>query len=238
MVTPEERQFLLDQVNRQASSDLQSLWVGASGLPSPDFALLIVEAFPEVAAPYAEMSAQLAATWFELSDPVSPYVAVTAPPIPAERLTQSAQWALGADGEQGLKRLEGSLQRSVFDGARETIVLNVENTGAFWVRHARPDACAFCRMLATRHTSRRSWYRTSRSAVDVVGGRSRGNRSVGSTGYHDDCRCQAVEVRRGQEYTPPDYVRQWDDELAKARANAGRGDAKSILSAWRQQGVK
>lgn len=196
----------------------------------------MVDAFPELAAGYSGLSADLAATWFEMSAPASPYIAVTAPPIPVERLTKTAQWSLGASGEDGLARLDGSLQRAVFDGARDTIVLNVERTGSYWVRHARPDACGFCRLLATRHTNRRSWYRTAQSAIDVVGGR--GKRAVGSTGYHDFCRCQAVEVRDGQEYEPPEYVQAWDDEYQKARANAGKADPKSILAAWRQQGVK
>jgi hypothetical protein len=32
-------------------------------------------------------------------------------------------------------------------------------------------------------------------------------------------------------------VDQWNDEYLKARANAGTGDPKQILAAWRQQGV-
>ncbi len=238
-VTPQERQFLLDQVSQQANSDLRNLWGYAAGLATVEFASLLVDGFPKLADPYVELSSRLSATWFELSEPTSPYVAVTAPPIPVERLTKSAEWALGAPGDEGLARLEGSLQRAVYDGARDTIVLNVDTTGSYWVRHANANACAFCRMLATRHSDKRWWYRSAKSALDVVGrgGQGRGKRAVGSTGYHDHCRCIAVEVREGQEYEPPEYVQAWDDEYQKARANAGSGDPKKILAAWRQQGV-
>lgn len=179
----------------------------------------MLDAFPELAVAYSAVAADMAATWFEMSAPTSPYIAVAAPPVPVERLAKTAEWALGATGEDGLARLDGSLQRAVFDGARNTIVLNVDRTGSRWARHARADACAFCRLLATRGAA----YKSSETAAKA---------------YHDACRCIAVEIRDGQSYEPPDYVQAWDDEYAKARANAGRGDAKSILSAWRQQGVR
>lgn len=164
-VTPEERTFLLDQVNQQASNDLRSLWDRATELETVAFAALMVDAFPQIADPYVAVASSLAADWFELSAPTSPYIAVTAPPIPLEKLTSSAEWALGAPGDKALDRMQGTLQRSVFDGARDTIVLNVERTSSRWIRHAQPDACAFCRMLATRGAV----YRSASSATDVVG---------------------------------------------------------------------
>ncbi|AWH14405.1 head maturation protease [Mycobacterium phage TChen] len=228
-------------------------------------------------------AAEMSATWYELSAPSSTLAVETAASIPVERLTQSAEWALGAKGEQGLARLEGTVQRAVFDGARETTLINVaREPGSRWVRHARPEACAFCRMMATRHTNRKLWYRSEESALNVVGrsfqltnadrrmiasGQAtneellsrresmdtyvagkrkgqkrvraqRGKRAVGSKGYHDDCRCIAVEVRPGQDYEPPEYVQAWNEELAKAQANAGKNDARSILAAWRDQGAR
>ncbi|AXQ64915.1 capsid maturation protease [Mycobacterium phage Renaud18] len=188
-------------------------------------------------------AAEMSATWYELSAPSSTLVVETAAAIPVERLTQSAEWALGAKGEQGLARLEGTVQRAVFDGARETTLINVaREPGSRWVRHARPEACAFCRMMATRYENPRMWYRSEESALNVVGrgraGRARGKRKVGSKGYHDDCRCIAVEVRPGQDYEPPEYVQAWNEELAKAQANAGKNDARSILAAWRDQGAR
>lgn len=217
-VSPQERQFLLDQVNRQASNDLRALWGAAAGLVTVEFASVMIDGFPKLADPYVELSSRLSATWFELSEPLSPYVAVTAPPIPVERLVNSAEWALGASGDEGLARLEGSLQRAVYDGARDTTILNVEATGSRWARYASANACAFCRMVATRGAV----YKSQEAA-----GRA----------YHDHCHCMAVEVRDGQEYEPPDYVQAWEAEYRKARKEAGSGDPKEILAAWRQQGV-
>lgn len=239
-VTPQERQFLLDQLNLTASSSLAAVWSRASALDSAAFAAFMVDAFPEVASMYAATSSQLAATWFEMSAPASTYVAVTAPLPPVEKLATSARWALGATGETGLARMEGTLQRAVFDGARDTITLNVERTGSRWIRHARADACAFCRMLA----SRGAVYRSAASATDVGGsGRVRGTRSMGEK-YHDHCRCMSVEIRAGQDLydvVDSEYLNridQWEAEYKQAAADSDTGGARSILAAWRQQGVK
>lgn len=244
MTTPTERQEILTDVSTVAISDLVGVWRRAA-VADVDFAALMVDAFSGIATTYSAVAGELAAQWYVESAPSLPYEPVVAAAPSVEALTSSAQWALGAEGEAALNRMSGTLQRSVFDGARETTLINVaREPGSRWVRHARPDACAFCRMLAMRHQSRRSWYRSSESALDVVGRgtaegrRQRGNRAVGSTGYHDHCRCVAVEVRVGQEYEPPDYVQAWDDEYQKARANSGSGDPKKILAAWRQQGVR
>lgn len=236
-VTPEERRYLLQQVSQLAESQLNQLWEQASQLSSSEFAVFMIEAFPQLADPYFQMASDLAATWFELSDPASLYKALTAPPLAVEKLVSSTQWALGAQGDMAKSRLQGTLQRAVFDGARQTTLINVERTQSYWVRHARPDACPFCRMLATRHSDPNGWYTSEEAALQVVGRGSskatRGARNIGEK-YHDDCYCIACEVREGQEYEPPEYVQQWDDEYDKARANAGSGDPKQIQAAWRQ----
>lgn len=241
MTTPvSERQEILDDVSTVAIRDLVGAWAALS-LTDLDFAEVMTATFVEIASSYSGVAANLAANWYVESAPAIPWEPLVAPPPNVEALTKSAEWALGADGEIALNRMSGTLQRSIFDGMRETIVLNAQaEPGSRWVRHARADACAFCRLLATRHDNPRYWYKSNISAIDVVGrsGRPSGKRRVGSTGYHDHCRCVAVEVRPGQGYEPPEYVQQWNEQYAKARANAGRGDMKSILSAWREQGVK
>lgn len=261
-VSAAERRYLLNQVDRLAKAELDALWSQAALLSDVDFAQFIIDAFPDLVDPYVQMSADLAATWFELSAPASNYIATTADPIPVERLQKSANWALGASGREGLNRLSGALQRAVFDGSRDTTLLNVDTTSSRWARHARQDACQFCKMLATRHTDGDNLFTSEKSALVVVGrgkdmtladrrarargedrreggrfsakGRkTRGSRKFGEK-YHDDCHCVAIEVREGQTYTPPDYVAQWSDDYLKARAEAGTGDPKKILAAWRQ----
>lgn len=242
-VSAAERRVLLDQVNRLAQTDLNNLWRAAELLADNDFLDYMLAGFPELAGNYHQVAAQVAANWFEESDPLSTYVARVAEPLAAERLAGTARWALGGDGAQALSRMTGSLQRATFDGARDTVFDNVEASGSRWIRVARPNACGFCRLLATR--TGESSYSSKKAAVNVVGrrgGRTRGGRRLGEK-FHDDCYCQPVEIRGNQDVgdvlSPEDanLVDQWNDEYLKARANAGTGDPKQILAAWRQQGV-
>lgn len=214
-VTPAERQLLLTQVNTAAQEDLERLWQAATVLSTDEFVRYFLDAFPDLADPYHQLSAGLAATWFEESLPTSPYIAVTAPPVPFEKLTASTQWALGAPGDAGRDRLSGTLQRAVFDGARDTTTLNVQRTDSKWARYASSTACAFCRLLATRRDAYRS-------------------RNTAATKVHDHCHCLPVEVRDG-DYTPPDYISQWEEEYIAARREADSGAPQEILAAWRSQ---
>ena len=217
-VSAPERQYLLNQVGRLAKSDLDRLWVQAGQLADVDFFTFVVEAFPDLVDPYHQAAGQLAANWFEESLPSSLYVARVVDPLPLEKLAASARWALGGDGGVGLARLQGTLQRAVFDGARGTTLLNVQATGSVWARYASANACAFCRLLSTRGAA----YRSENTAATKV---------------HDHCSCIPVEDRDNS-YEPPDYVSAWTDEYNAARDAAGSGDPKQILAAWReQQGV-
>lgn len=213
VITPDERRNVLVDLAKLAIADLIAVWRRAL-VSDVNFAEFLVDAFPEIATTYASMSAEVAADWFEASDPGSKYVAVVAD-IPQKRLLRSAQWALGGDGKVALDRMTGSMQRAVFDGARETTQLNVERTGSRWAVHARAAACPWCRMMATRG----SVYKSGATAL---------------ASCHDNGHCIAVEIRSGSNYEPPSYVEKWDDEYLKARANAGTGDIAAIQAAWRQ----
>lgn len=161
-----ERRSLLAELARLAAADLAALWQQAAALDDVDFAAYFKAAYPELVDPYVAAAAMLAADWFEQSEPESAYVATSAPPIARERLASTVAWALGGDGEKALDRLKGSTQRAVFDGARETTMLNTDLVpGTRWAREARPNACAFCRMMATRGAV----YRTEADAVTVRG---------------------------------------------------------------------
>lgn len=216
-VSAPERQYLLTQVGILAKADLDRLWAQAGQLGTGQFFDYVSQGFADVIDPYHQAAGLLAATWFEQALPESTYIAAVADPIPAARISSSVQWALGADGPKALERMQGTLQRAVFDGARDTTLLNVSATGSGWARYASANACAFCRLLATRGAA----YRSENTAATKV---------------HDHCSCIPVEDRDNS-YQPPDYVEKWQNEYLTARDQAGSGDPKQILAAWRQQGV-
>lgn len=153
--------------------------------------------------------------------------------VPAEEAEQQAR-VVAPEEEQPrarvIARLSGATQRYVTTAARDTITENADREGVRWARHAKPDACAFCRLLATRGTD----YLTEESAKFVGTGRIRGPRKKGEE-YHDDCQCEPVAVRAGDTYEPPDYVTAWDSQYEKAVATAGnRFNTRAILAEMRR----
>lgn len=215
-MSPQERRFLLNHLTRQAASDVSALWQLGADLAEGDFVQLIVDGYSAIVDGWHGAAADLAAAWFEQSVPGD---AVTAEPIPADRLDASARWAVyGGRPEDGLDRLKSTTQRSVYDGARDTTLLNARRTDTRWARDARADACAFCRMLATR---------TGRNLYS--------SRDTAATAVHNDCHCVPVEVPNPKTYQLPEHVQRWQDEYQKARAEAGfTASNQQVLSAWRQ----
>lgn len=166
-VSPAERQYILSQVGRLAAADLDALWAHASALPSNEFADYVIQAFPELADPHAAMAAELAAAWYAESPSETDHEPVPGPLPVREKLVASAQWALGGAGLIGRDRLHGTLQRAVYDGARQTILDNATAEGARWARHASANACAFCALMA----SRGAVYTSEAAALRVTGRR-------------------------------------------------------------------
>lgn len=167
-VSAAERRFLLDQVDRIAQGDLIRLWSTAEQLADGDFFDFVMAGFPDIASTYYELAGQIAANWFEEAIPLRNFTPQPAELLPTERLVESAEWALGGDGVQARDRLSGTLQRAVYDGARDTTAVNAEATGSRWIRVARATACEFCKLLATR-TDENYTYRSKEAALGVVG---------------------------------------------------------------------
>lgn len=175
---PTERRRLLNQLNAEARRDLSGLWVTATD--SGDFMGTMLEGYADIADPYHQLAAQMSAGWFENADPDSDYIASTVDPLPEDRLAGSVEWALHVgEGIAALALLEGSLQRAVFDGARDTTILNVRDTRSRWAVAASPDCCDWCQTLA----SRGAVYASQDTAEAAI------------QGFHDNCKCVAVEER-------------------------------------------
>jgi len=248
-VSAAERRFIMAQLGLRAKEDMIRLWDAAGRMEDVDFFSYVVDAFPGVVDPYQQLAAQISATLFEDEFPgAAPAVVAALPAV--EQLRKSAGWALGADGSAALDRLGGTIQRAVFDGDRQTTVVNAQRNGMRWIRVARPNCCAFCRMLATRmdldSTYRGAELNTETGEYESrVSGRSpRGVRKLGQK-YNDDCYCTARAVPVGLDplellfEEDPDYATQvdmWTTEYNKAREASGSSDPKKILAAWRELG--
>lgn len=210
-----ERRSALADLSTLALRDLVVVWRRASQANTV-FAAFIMDAYPEIATTYAATASHLAADWYETAASGLAYRAVSAETAPVDALRKSAHWALGAHGKTALTRMSGTLQRTVFNGARDTTIFNAgREHGARWAREASAGACAFCRMM----TIRGAVYHHEGSA---------------SFEAHDHCHCVAIEVRPGETYGPPEHATEWQTEYEHAREAADSGSAKAILSAWRQ----
>jgi hypothetical protein len=195
----------------------------------PDVIPILRAAIPELVAPFTQGAAAVTAQWYDELSPSSDFTASPVVDLPAEKIDSTVRWAAYAPGQASPRdRLAGAAQKWVYDASRDTVVENADAEGVTWARHAQPDACTFCRMLATREDV----YSSAESATRV-GGRSRGARKAG-TAYHDHCRCVAIAVRAGTTYQAPAYMQEWEDQYLKARANAGSGNMTAIQAAWRQ----
>ncbi|ORI13441.1 hypothetical protein [Rhodococcus sp. 1168] len=260
MPTPDEQKQILDDLHTLAMQDVTDLWQDASmlNIDSPAFRGVMTSGVPELLDPYAASAGDLAATWYEDAAPELAYKANPAALAPTEQIAASTAWALQASGEAALMKIAGFSSRTIYDQARNTIVENADREpGAKWARYASADACAFCRMLA----SRAEVYSSKAAATSVVGrgremsasdraarargesrggrgrflaggSRTRGSRDLG-TRYHDHCRCRAISVRPGQTYLPPDHAKDWDEQYAaavRATSTGGAINLKAVLS--------
>ena len=245
-ISAAENRFVMDQLTQRSRDDIRALWDAAVRLPDVDFFTYVSDAFPDIVIPYHQLAAEFSASAFEEDFPALAVTAVVADPPPVEALRKSAQWALGADGVKAIDRMAATTQRHIYDGSRDTTAINADASGLRWVRIARPNACAFCRLLASRAAAD-SGFASEQSALRVVGrrGGSRGTRKLGEK-YHDDCRCTAKAIPAGR--TALDYLYEQEPEAAfsaeqylteynKARDQAESGDTKKILSAWRGDGI-
>jgi len=134
-----------------------------------------------------------------------------APELVTPEDVQHAEDALTSEVEQLV--LDQS-RRAVMDAAE----LDKEATG--WARVTEPDACSFCRLLATRGAAY-----TSKASADFRAHTKKANGSGGT------CRCHAEPVF-GQ-YEPTAQARQDLEDYQRLADEYGHS-GRDILVAWRQ----
>lgn len=240
-------QHILGDMSTLATRDLVQLFnEHGDGESFPD---LLRKTFGEIVRPYAHAAATITARWYHELFPDSDFQPTPTVDLPDPRIDKTVDWAINAPTSKSsdgavptdvvLGRVSGSSQRMINDASRTTVVRNAEEEGVKWTRLAAPDACAFCKVLALRGAA----YNSYGVAEDNIGvkrlvvvgrnGRARGSRPIGES-YHDCCRCVAVPVRKGTEWKPPGYVKDWAEQYRDAKkAAGGASDLKAILAKMR-----
>lgn len=127
---------------------MTDLWNRLDGIDAETRWQALQAAYPEVVDPFLAASGSLSAEWYSSLNPQASFAVEAAQAVSKNVLAANVQWALTQT--DALSALVGSAERQTFNMSRETIVSNVEREGVMYARHASANACAFCRMLATR----------------------------------------------------------------------------------------
>lgn len=246
----EEFQDALGELAARSGEAADRLLNRISVLSPAEARAFITDAYPALLTPFLAASSDLTVQWY--SEQPAPerrpgsavFAPVAAPMRPGEQLAISGRWALTQTSPS--TALAGNATRQVFNQSRDTVIINAEREGVRWIRKAQPNACGFCKMLATRAAKDLAQYSyksegvrrkldsfgnpTGDYTLTVIGkrGRTRGKRRLGSE-YHDHCKCTAVPVRDGR-YEPPDYVQQWTEQYDAIVKEHGTADLLKISS--------
>lgn len=138
-------QLILADLSTEAIADLVALWRKYSD--DPEFATLLLAAFPEIIGPYTQAGGLISAQWYSELAPELAYTAEPFVDLPDERLNGSVNWALYApvemrvpedfvpqepvavkvapSSELVLSRLSGSVKRMIYDSSRQTVLHNL-----------------------------------------------------------------------------------------------------------------
>lgn len=222
LAVPEFRRALV-KLGDALDSDVVKLVAALATQDTAGALALVTDAYPELVTPYLAEAGDLSATWYEDQAPDVDYLAEPAELPTVEQLAANGRYALTTSKPASV--LAGAGRRQLFKAHRDTILSNAEREGVAWVREARPGACGFCRMLATRVLTEGfggapGTYLTEDSA--------NANPHTEDAEGHDHCRCVSVPIRGGHPYTVPAYVAGWlDDYEAVSRDKSGR-----LLSLW------
>ncbi|WP_213452882.1 VG15 protein [Rhizomonospora bruguierae] len=212
-----------------ATADLNRWWLQVSGW-APDALTVAMEQYvADLVVAYGDMASVIAADWYDelRAEAQAPgrFRASMAAPAPAEQASAVARWAAGplyaeqADPAQVLRLLAGGVQRLVLQPARATIATSAgrDPAGVRWARvPGRANACAFCRLTASRGAVYHSQAKAGGSLM---------------TRYHTKCGCVATPIWPGQ--SEPYDVDALLQEYNAARAKAG-GDPRAIAAQMRE----
>lgn len=230
-----EYRALLGEASRMAQEDLVALWRRLEHLDPQSLYEALRGGVPEVVGAYRAMTADTALVFYEETQGLvfDAAEARAAGMVNRSQLDASLRWAIYSGGADVLGKIAGVVQKHVIDGSRQYALSGFARDGALWVRSARPQACEFCRMLATRAVTDWGPYVSAAGAVTVGAGKSKqGQSQPTGTEFHDHCMCIPVLA---SEYEPPSYVERWAGEYYAATNEVGNSfDYKAILSVMRQ----
>ena len=222
---------IIDEINRYAQADFVALWRQLEREDKDTLFRGLRDGVPEIVELYRNAQADAAMVFYESTQGVAydRAAAVAASAFDRDEFESALRYAVFAQGVSSpVGIVSGVVQRLVLDGGREYAAGAFGSEG--WFRAARPDACAFCQMLATRAATDWGPY-TSADAAMYIGRGKASRKGPSANQYHGHCRCIPV---RASEYQPPDYVDEWTETYYKAVNESLGGGYRAVLSTMRQ----
>lgn len=139
--------------------------------------------------------------------------------IAREQETERAQSAAVREAQATRSKVNGIADRLVTNVGRTAILdaVGEDRRAAGWARYGKPDACAFCRMMAIRGVV----YKSAGTAGRDVDSRFDETQNSGVFKYHNACRCWAVPYFEGQEWQPQPQIPLWEEQYRQAKAMPG-----------------
>lgn len=227
---------LLDEINKLSQQDFLALWRMVEGLPKEEAWPILSEGLADIVGTYRGVSADTAMLFYEETQGLafSNQAALAAGEVPRDQLIANARWAFfNPQNLEVVGLLAGIVQKHVIDGSRQYALDGFASAGTGWYRAARPGACSFCRMLATRAATEWGPYGSADAAATVgMGETSRPQVMNKGDQFHANCMCIPVKA---SEYKVPDYVETWTAQYYEATEAAKTSlDHRAILSEMRK----
>lgn len=249
----------LNHVNELAMRDLIPLVRTAQQMEPWAGREYLTDALAALVGTYGSDASALTAIWWDEIMADDTYVAETAEMPPVDQLRTEVAWGTTipeTSRDDVLSRMARLTQKHIFGAHRNTVQLNALNTKTGYARYAMPNACAFCRILASRGavygsqdaalyvgaSAMRKHYSDGRDrGYRLKKGRVRGTQKAGDK-YHDHCRCIVAPLTRNVDPNFPDYVDKFAEEYQQAveqvnKDNPGTTASLSMITrAMRAQG--
>jgi len=201
-----------------------------------------IEAVAAIVARYSEVSATLAADFYDgernAAGTPGAFTVPLADPPPGEQVDNSMWWAtkdlwrreeaaatvaqqepLDVRLNAAMAKADAATQKLVADRGRVTLrqAVNQDAGAVAYARAAALGACAFCRLMA----SRGAVYKNAQTAGGDANELFSGDASVAK--FHDGCHCAIVPVFRGQRFELSPHAQEWD-RLYREYAQGHPGD--------------
>ena len=219
-----------------AQHDLTRFWATIRTRPALDVAEALKRVLPALSTKYGLAVSELSAQWYEderlAANAPGRFGVQLAEPAPVPQVEALAGWGVGPlfsatpNAVMALANLSGGLGRLVSGADRGTLRANAlaDPARPKYTRVARSNACAFCKMLATRGAV----YGSAQSA---------GSRNVlaeQAAHFHDHCHCSVAVSWESVAIHSPE-VDVWTAAYTDAtRQLGGASNTSAILSIMRQ----